>query len=163
MNTKKINLKKGFTLMELLVVISIIGVLTTIVLLALAQARDKGADGAIKSNLSNARSQAEVFYNTNTANPLSYAQVCETGPVGGAQTIGSFIVEASKSSASAGVYSIDAAGGLGQVTCNQSANAWAAEAPTRTDGNEFWCVDSTGISKQVSGTSFSSPTDYVCD
>ena len=59
------NKNKGFTLIELLVVIAIIGILSSVVLASLNTARNKGADAAIKSNLANARAQAELFYDAN--------------------------------------------------------------------------------------------------
>lgn len=55
----------GFTLIELLVVIAIIGILASVILASLNSARTKGNDAAIKSNLANARIQAELFYDTN--------------------------------------------------------------------------------------------------
>ena len=55
-------MKKGFTLIELLVVIAIIGILSSVVLASLNTARDKGSNAAVKANLSNARAQAELYY-----------------------------------------------------------------------------------------------------
>src|SRR4051812_39961506 len=70
--TKKFN--RGFTLIELLVVIAIIGILSSVVLASLNTARGKGANAAVKSNLSNLRAQGEIVYdNLGTG---SYAQVC---------------------------------------------------------------------------------------
>src|SRR3954463_14032576 len=57
--------RRGFTLIELLVVIAIIGVLSSVVLASLNTARNKGADAAVKSNLEQARAQAELFYDAN--------------------------------------------------------------------------------------------------
>ena len=53
---------KGFTLIELLVVIAIIGILASIVLASLSNARDKGKDASVKSQLSSMRAQAELYF-----------------------------------------------------------------------------------------------------
>ncbi len=153
----KINLKKGFTLIELLVVVGIIAVLAAVVLSSLGNARNKGADGAIKSNLANARSQAEVFYNTTGGN--TYTSVCGAAGVGG---IGPLVFAASKAVGLAGAYGVNATGTSSTATCNYSASAWAAEVPMTTSG-QMWCVDNTGVSKQETGTSLSSGTDYTCN
>jgi len=58
------NFKSGFTLIELLVVVAIIGILASVVLASLNTARAKGADAAIKANLSGTRAAAELFYDT---------------------------------------------------------------------------------------------------
>ncbi|OGI66249.1 hypothetical protein A3A95_02070 [Candidatus Nomurabacteria bacterium RIFCSPLOWO2_01_FULL_39_18] len=157
---KKINLQKGFTLLELLVVIVIIGVLAAVVIASLNDARKKGGDGGVKSNLAGSRSQAEVFYNTNTVAPNTYTNVCTNGAVGGAQGIGLAVLAAAKA-AGLSSYAINAAGSLTTATCNNGASAWAAEVPLRQGG--MWCVDSTNKSIATAGSTLTSATDYACN
>ncbi len=147
-------LKSGFTLIELLVVIAIIGALAAVVLAALTNARDKGGDAGVKSNLTNAVRQGEILYNTRTANKETYTSACTNGTVDGAQGVGALVLAAAKASnlTSYGINNVPAAS-TSVATCNHSASAWAAEVPLQAAGaNQMWCVDSTGASKQKSAT-----------
>jgi prepilin-type N-terminal cleavage/methylation domain-containing protein len=145
------NFKKnrGFTLIELLVVVAIIGILATVVIVALTDSRTKGADGTVKSQLLHARSQAEVFFNTNTVAVLSYTNVCTNGLVGGIQGIGAQILYSARAVGLA-AYTINGTGTLTTATCNSNASAYAAEVPLKSGG--MWCIDSTGKSKYEVGT-----------
>ena len=58
-------LKRGFTLIELLVVIAVLGVLSSIILASLNSARGRGNDTAIKSELAQIRTQAELYATIN--------------------------------------------------------------------------------------------------
>jgi type IV pilus assembly protein PilA len=140
---KKTYLQKGFTLIELLVVIAIIGILSSVVLASLNTARNKGADAAVKSNLANARAQAEIVYDSRTANVNTYTNVCNTGAVDGVTGIGANVTAAGAASGTTAV-------------CNSNASAWAAAAQLKatnvvggTTGTDYWCVDSTGASKAI--------------
>lgn len=63
--------KKGFTLVELLVVISLIGVLTTLVVANLNSARERARDAARKSDLRNIQTALRLYYNDVGAYPTS--------------------------------------------------------------------------------------------
>jgi len=144
-NLTPMSLTEGFTLIELLAVVGIIGVLAAVILASLGSARDKGADAAIRSNLANARSQAEVFYNTNTASPNSYIGLCNQAvTVGGAKTLFDSM-NAAALAYGLNVYATNATGALGSATCNENGTTWSAEVPLKAGG--VWCVDSAGKSK----------------
>lgn len=161
----------GFTLIELLVVIAIIGILASVILASLNSARTKGNDAAIKSNLANARIQAELFYDTNGNSyygSTSATRLCYSAAlVGSVKGMYQFMVAAQKSftanSAATPIYSNAAATPWNTVTCHSSVVSWAIEAPLNSSTSSsplFWCVDSTGAAKQVTGVLAASK--YVC-
>lgn len=135
-------MKRGFTLIELLVVIAIIGILASVVLASLNTARDKGADAAIKSNINNARAQAELYYDTNSN---SYANVCTaTNGIGGMHD-----------------GAATAAGGAEFVACSSNGTAWALKGRLKSNTGKYYCVDSTGAAKEITAT-YSDTAVNVC-
>ena len=129
---------RGFTLIELLVVIAIIGILSSVVLASLNTARNKGADAAIKSNLSAARAEAEIYYDSNgnsyNSGAAGYgAGVCQTT---GTNVIGDSVLAAINASGSGESIS---------NTCYASAAAWAAQVRMKSVTTEYYCVDATGF------------------
>ncbi len=72
--------QKGFTLVELLVVISIIGILATLVLLQLGTARARARDAQRIATVNQVRSAAEQYYSDNNKYPTdgSWSALCTT-------------------------------------------------------------------------------------
>lgn len=146
------NRTKGFTLIELLVVIAIIGILSSVVLASLNTARAKGADAAVKANLSNIRAQAEILYDTNGCySNTSTCQPTLLASCSGANTI------FGNANVTQQINAAQTAGG-GTAVCNTSAaaTAWAASTALKStnvvgasSGTDYWCVDSAGASKAI--------------
>lgn len=110
--------------MELLVVVAIIGILAAIVMVSLNTARNKGKNGAIKAQMAQLRSAAEMFSEDNSGSFTGWCADGETAKI------------------SAGVVN----SGGASFACNDSDSAWAAEV-SLAGGAGFWCVDSSGASK----------------
>ena len=76
------SLNKGFTLIELMVVIGIIAILAAIVLTFLRSANSNAIDSKIKEQLSNMRAQAQLWKGNPTlvsVGPASSTIVCASG------------------------------------------------------------------------------------
>ena len=69
--------KRGFTLIELLVVVAIISLLSSVILAALKDARDKAKDKAIISQMSNMISAAELAYSNGSYGTANAANDCD--------------------------------------------------------------------------------------
>lgn len=149
--TKRFN--QGFTLIELLVVIAIIGILSSVVLASLNTARGKGADAAVKSNLNNMRAQAELYYDNNNG---SYTNLC---------TADASVVKALTAAMTAGgatsVVTSGAAGNATTVSCYAAGQTYVIQAPLKTTGAGYWCVDNSGSSKTEAAATLANPTACI--
>jgi prepilin-type N-terminal cleavage/methylation domain-containing protein len=136
------NFRGGFTLIEVLVVITIIGILSGMVLVNLNNARLKAYDASIKLQLASVRREAEIYY---------------TGP--GGETYGN---NANSCNAASSMFKqdtiisnlIDGVSNISSAvaTCRSngtnfavSANLLSAIDPTEDN----WCIDSTGAARTI--------------
>lgn len=123
--------KYGFTLIELLVVIAIIGVLTSIVLTSLSNSKNKATDAKIKTQLSNLRSAAELYYGGSGNNTYGAA-------VNDCTTVGRMFTDPVVSP----IIST-----LTSPKCVSTGTGYAVSVPLVYSSGNHWCVDYKGASK----------------
>lgn len=132
----------GFTLVELLITIAIIGILTAVVLAALNDARQDGVDAKIKSELTAISKRAAIENSVN----LTYDTVCGSNGIATSSNI-LIILDAIDQFASS------------TPICNSSTGAFAVSAPV---GTAHWCVDSLGSTREIAAPLETSPAELSC-
>lgn len=137
--------KRGFTLIEVMVVVSIIGIFSVAAIVATSAARNKGNDAAIKLNLNSVKNQAEIYYSTigngkyGTQAVNTTAQKCDafssSNVVFGQSAIQRALAAARDAST----------GDWEDVLCSVplSNASYAIAVKARGDGSTWYCLDST--------------------
>lgn len=125
------NKQKGFTIIELIVVIAIIAVLAAIVLVNVTQYITKGRDSAIKGNLSTLSTDAAVVYDAAS----SYNSSAENSAC--ASTAANLIYNTINS------YGLNMAT-TGYYSCQNNSTSFCACAVMASNVSNAFCVDSAG-------------------
>ena len=128
------NKSRGFTIIELLAVIAIIGVLVAIVLVRTGSAKKEGEDAAVKTALREVRNAGEIYYNESE----TYEGVCDVDNItlsddGDFKRIKDYITNHN--------------GFEGVIGCKDDAIGYAVISSLNL-GN-CWCVDSEGAGREV--------------
>lgn len=138
--------ERGFTLLELLVVMALIGIAATLILAAVNSSRIRAHDAIITENLSNMRSNMELYYSeTATYGPSASAASAACDGVGTVfvndPTIMRMIEEIEGSAQ--GNHSNP---GFAEAVCAIGAfgDSWAVHIRLRSNYAQPWCSDSHG-------------------
>jgi prepilin-type N-terminal cleavage/methylation domain-containing protein len=144
--------QRGFTLLELLIVVAIIGIMTAISIDYLSGSRERGAETGTRQNLVNARSQAEVYF----ANNNTYEGLCNNVSQGIFRQVRA--AARAQGIITSGSYTDTTEGTATQEVCHDTAASYAAWVPL--SGGDSLCIDSTTIlNTDVPGLASS---QYLC-
>lgn len=125
--------QKGFTLIELLIVIAIISLLATTLLPSLNNTRAKGDDARRKVTLKSLQSQIALQTDTGVS---GYSNIFSTS--------GDTKAKLDELVAQTGLTTTD-------YDAISDATSYAVVFPLKADPTKYWCIDATGVSKEVSG------------
>jgi prepilin-type N-terminal cleavage/methylation domain-containing protein len=145
----------GFTLIELVVVISIITTLSLLILFSVTLYINKGKDASISGNLAILITAGEVFYNGNSN---SYQGFCDPTTPNGNSVIRNTINQMPDQTSTAPCYgTLSTTTNTKGVCCNvadqsQNYQSWAACAREFTNPSNAFCVDSRGVKEEMCAT-----------
>lgn len=155
---------RGFTLIEILIVVGILGILTSIAVVAASSMTKSTRDARIRTNMENIQGLAEKLYTENNRYPSDFLTPEITGcAVQTSTTPNGDLLALAKDIRRMNGVTICAAS-TGAVSVNNSGTAYAVTA--KLASGTFWCVDSLGTSKggyTTQAAALTNGTDYTCN
>ncbi|MCA9358721.1 type II secretion system protein [Candidatus Kaiserbacteria bacterium] len=135
-------MQRAFTLIELLIVIAIIGILATVILAALNDARVQGMEAKMISEIDSIAKTAAI----DESKSFTFDTVCGSNGRATSTTILNLITSINSIASTT-------------LTCNSDTTEYAISVPLRS---AHWCVDSVGTKKEIPnaltvGVDFSCP------
>lgn len=141
-------MRRGFTLIEILMVVAIIGIIMTVTLASVTTARDRGIDSQTKENLHTIRNQAELRHSNlgsyGTAVAVQGAAIT-SAPAYNA-TGAHFLI--SDQQANRALSESLSSAGSGYFAIGVNGQSWAVAVATKAVTG-YWCVDAQGSAKVI--------------
>lgn len=132
--------KKGFTIIELIVVIAVISVLASIILINVTGYINKSKEHAVKTEMSQVRQSAAIYFDAHG----NYSNFCDSTNAG-------ILFDSVSKFASITDWGCNNGTPHEKVCCrDKDITKWGACARLVIDETKAWCVDSTGNSRQIS-------------
>jgi type II secretory pathway pseudopilin PulG len=136
----------GFSLIELLILISIIGLLAILVLTAVLQSRQKTFDARIRNNIVQLRWEAEIVFDSQGANFINWSTYPSVD-----NEVNILVSDIA-----------DALQGAGTATIRDAdPNTYCVSAPLASTSGRHYCVDYRGVFDEV-GSPCSAAPPFEC-
>lgn len=142
MKTNILKNKKGFSLLELLISITIIGTLSVVIISSLSSSRGRAYDSKIKQQLISFRTSAYLYYYNQTPYSYGVSSDCNSG----------VFADTDINNANPGNYIKPSnLPSFTNVFCVSDGVSYSVKA-TLYEGDTYFCVDSKGNAKTLNGT-----------
>ena len=151
----KIKIARGFTLLEILIVIAIIGIIAGILVGFLSSARTSAADATIKSSLGSLRKEASIYFNDPALGNGFYngTSVLKNSlcvlPSGNTYWNNTFIQEGSRGEKLLTQAINGRASSVARCISDSNGTGWAAAVTSASSNSQYFCADHYGTNKAV--------------